>query len=427
MKKNEYKHKKIPRWLRKVQKNSWEPEILLSGFVLIGLFQLPEKISRLSVYLRAELLQGNLSGAFLALQQAVYILIFGLILHLFLRSVWVGLIGLSYTFPGGIKTDNVNFQPAFKTKIQKLPPLEAQIIRLEKICSSIFASCFFLMMLIVGTILGTLVFFAFFLAIEYALTWSFSFSLFRFLDPYVDLILLTIIFVVMLDFAFIGLFRRNKIVSRLYYPVYRLIGWVTLSSTYKTIYYLFATNVKKTYLIAFFIMFTLATVTGQIRLQKGMDESPLSRVYFYDRLTGVNLFSGYYRDRNDLWSSNVLELPQPLIKGRYLEIILKHQSLYENRIRELCNYDQKSIPIHAEKDQIAQLKLDCLKNFYEIRIDGELVQDIDWMFYFHQREKRKSIISYLDLAGLSDGKHSIEVYARFEQPLKIANSFFYKE
>jgi hypothetical protein len=425
MKKRVNNHKKIPRWLKKVQKNSWEPEILLSGFVLIGLFQLPDKISQLSVYLRAELLQGNMSGAFLALQQAVYILIFGLILHLFLRSVWVGLIGLSYTFPGGIKTDNVNFQPAFKTKIQNLPPLEAQIIRLEKICSSIFASCFFLMMLIIGTILGTLVFFAFFIAIEYALTVSFSFSIFSFLDPYIDAIILSVISIIMLDFAFIGLFRRNKTISRLYYPVYRLIGWITLSSTYKTIYYLFATNIKKAYLIVFFVLFTIATVIGQIGLQTAMDESLLSRIYFYERLAGINLFSGYYKDRNDLWSSYVMELPQPVIKGRYLEVILKHQSMYENRIRELCNYNQKSM--HTEKDQIPQLKLDCLKNFYEIRIDGEIVKDIDWMFYFHQKEKRKGIISYLDLSGLSDGKHSIEVYARFEQPLKIANSFFYKE
>ncbi|MCC5929665.1 MAG: hypothetical protein JJU28_10500 [Cyclobacteriaceae bacterium] len=425
MKKQKNNSKKIPRWLKKVQKNSWEPEILLSGFVLIGLFQLPDKINNLSVYMRAELLQGNMNGAFLALQQAVYILIFGLIIHLFLRSVWVGLIGLSYTFPGGIKPENLNFQPAFKEKTKNLPPLEDQIIRLEKICSSIFASCFFLMMLIIGTILGTIVFFAFFIAIERIMVYFFSFSIFSLLDPFIDMILLTIIFIIMLDFAFIGLFRRNKIISRLYYPIYRLIGWITLSSTYKTIYYLFAANIKKAYLIAFFILFAIATVVGQIGLQKAMDESPLSRIYFYERIAGLSLFSGYFKDRNDIWSSYVMELPQPVIKGRYLEVILKHQSVFENRIKELCDFEQKSLT--TEKDKIPQLKLDCLKTFYEIRIDGEIIDNIDWMFYFHQKEKRKGIISYLDLAELSSGKHTIEVYALFEQPYKIANSFFYKE
>lgn len=103
----------VPKWLKRIQENSWEPEILLSGLVLIGLLQLPDKIRQLSLFFNAEVLSGNLSALFVALEQVCYILIFGVIAHLFLRSVWVGMIGLSYTFPGGIKVDKLGFTEKF--------------------------------------------------------------------------------------------------------------------------------------------------------------------------------------------------------------------------------------------------------------------------------------------------------------------------
>jgi len=55
----------VPKWLKRVQENSWEPEILLSGFVLIGLMQLPEKIKHYSDIILAETLRWNIANIFI--------------------------------------------------------------------------------------------------------------------------------------------------------------------------------------------------------------------------------------------------------------------------------------------------------------------------------------------------------------------------
>jgi hypothetical protein len=409
--------KKVPRWLRHIQQNSWEPEILLSGFVLVGLLQVPPAVYRISAFLRAEALHDNMSGLFTALQQAVYILIFGLILHLFLRSVWVGLVGLSYVFPKGIRPGHLPYTAPYINQVEALPSLEQQIMQLEKVCSSIFATCFFLMMMILGAIIGSTVFVAVFLGIELLLGAVAGLSIIPLIDPYLDTILLMVIAVISIDFIGIGLFRRHRIPAKLYYPLHRVVGWITLSRFYRPIYYLFATNVSMLWLSTFFVLFALLTVLGLNTLSRSPDQHPLSYTGLYSRESPWGLFSPYFADRNEHWSSMVLEIPSPVVKGRYLELRLKHHILYERHILRDCAGEQAG----------DSLKLACVNRFYRVYLDGAELEEPGWMYYFHQKERRKGFISFVDVSALEPGRHTVEIFARMEEPRTLARTVFFRE
>ena len=92
---NDYKSPSFKKLLDSLQQQSWELELIISGFAIFGLFTAYEPI-------RAELLTAQSSEkvftfvinlvAFIACS----ILIFNLILHVILRGVWIGALGLRY-------------------------------------------------------------------------------------------------------------------------------------------------------------------------------------------------------------------------------------------------------------------------------------------------------------------------------------------
>ncbi len=51
------------------------------------------------------------------------------------------------------------------------------------------------------------------------------------------LISLLLGFIYFIDFLTLGFFKRNRFTARVYYPLYRLMGWATLSSLYRPLYH----------------------------------------------------------------------------------------------------------------------------------------------------------------------------------------------
>lgn len=122
-----------PKWLDELQQKSWEPEILLSGIVLYGMFQAPGLLDSFLAFAKL-----NIDGNFNSLDNLVallkigfYWLTLGLILHLISRGIWVGMVGLSFTFPDGIKKENLKLSPRFRKRVDRIPSIE-QIITNRK-------------------------------------------------------------------------------------------------------------------------------------------------------------------------------------------------------------------------------------------------------------------------------------------------------
>jgi hypothetical protein len=50
------------------------------------------------------------------------------------------------------------------------------------------------------------------------------------------------------------------------------------------------------------------------------------------------------------------------------------------------------------------------------------------MYYFHQKDGRKGLISFLDVGELEPGKHKLTVYSLFEgKEVTFGSLYFFKE
>lgn len=239
---NQRPEEESPAWLLRVQEQSWEPEILVSGIVLYGLFQVPELIEQLHHFLNHfsfEVFSGGTVDTTMlsALKVANVWLVGGFMTHLFLRSIWVALVGLSYVYKNGVDIERLKMKEPYNRVIFKDASYLRNIVRLEEICSTTFAISFLLFMLILGGL--------FFLGVVVAILslWLHFFpeqNNFSWVDPTLSIIGV----VYLLDFLTLGLFKRIPYFSRVYFPIYRVMSFLTLSPLYRKIYYGLISNHK---------------------------------------------------------------------------------------------------------------------------------------------------------------------------------------
>ena len=145
-------------WLENLQRNSWEPEVIISGIILAFLFAFPSKIYTFSAMLVQELGVAFLLSMLVLFYLSAVISVFKIffVVHLVLRFVWAGLLGLSYAFPEGVIKENL-----FKILQNYTYRTPAQmVLKMERICSMTFAYpiSFVFIILVFTSYLGILVF-----------------------------------------------------------------------------------------------------------------------------------------------------------------------------------------------------------------------------------------------------------------------------
>ncbi len=80
-------------WLENLQRNSWEPEVIISGIILAFLFIFPSKVYEFSAYLIQDLGVGYLPSSLVLLYLTMIISVFKIffVVHLALRFIWTGM------------------------------------------------------------------------------------------------------------------------------------------------------------------------------------------------------------------------------------------------------------------------------------------------------------------------------------------------
>lgn len=124
-------------WLENLQRNSWEPEVIISGIILAFLFAFPSKIYAFSATLVQEIGMSYLGAVLVLFYLSAMISVFKIffIVHLTLRFIWAGFLGLSYAFPQGVVKEKL-FKISQHYEYQKPGEL---VLSMERICSLTFA------------------------------------------------------------------------------------------------------------------------------------------------------------------------------------------------------------------------------------------------------------------------------------------------
>ena len=395
----------VPKWLRQTQERSWEPEILISGLALLALTQVPRLLDGIQVFLEERSLRlflfGNLDDLGISLLKASsYWLIAGLIVHLVLRSIWVSFIGLSYTFPDGIRAERLKMQPFFQKRIERLPSFEAAIQRLEAVCSTIYSIAFLLMMATLSACLY-LIFIAFSLQLIY-LAWPGVIEFGSLIDRGISIFSAIVALPYLIDFLTLGWIKRVRWLWIVYRPIYLFMSAITLAPVYRGIYYGLVSNLNRFALFGGLVFFIALTYIMGLH-QRG---NILDQTRMFHQSLGTASFDGYYRDAGPRRYSIWAHIQSDKIQDGLIELFIVHKAALEEDIRAQC-------PALEETEGIRQDSIDlhCMKKYYQIKIGEEIAEPQSWHFKNMQQTGQNGLLAWLDVEHLPRGSYRLEVWA----------------
>jgi hypothetical protein len=420
------KTEKHRNWLQRVQEQSWEPEILISGIVLFALLQIPPLIKDVNVYLDVNSIlifsNGNVDDTLASLLlAATYWLIIGFSTHLIGRSIWAAFVGLSYVYVDGVRMDRLRYPDNFKRVIDRTADYKALIIQLEKFCSSVFAASFLIFMCTVGAF-----FFIAWLGVGIFAYLEFGGEIWL-VDDFLNPVLQVVGILYLVDFIGLGIVKRIPYLNRIYFPLYRVMSFLTLSPLYRSIYYGFVTNHKwwKVTIAMFIFCAGTAVMVSSILQDTNLFDSTELTTVGGDKV----ISSLHYSDLANGATSKRLILESDIIDRNVAKLLLVHGSEYEkNYILKQCNYD---VAIEQENIRYDSLVFACLENFILLELDGEYIYP-DYFYTEDLRLDRRGLLTYLDLSKYARGMHELRLYYLLEKEngmdtINVADVEFFKD
>ncbi len=293
-------------WLEKLQQESWQLELLISGFAIFGIYSGRSLITDFYFFKENEAIGeiGVLVGLVGFIFKTGWLIFFiNLLVHVILRGLWIGAIGLRYVSQE-IDYDSLGYSERFTRFLkEKVGSYDDFIERLEKICSVLFAYTFLLFLLFTSLmifIFQTIVIIMFAQKINPE---NENLILFFGLFASVYFILGGVVFI---DLISLGGFKKikEKHISTLYYYLYRYYSVVTLSFLYRPLLYNFIDNSYTRRLFYLSIPYIFFMIAGNTILENN------SNPFLPDRNTLIsngNLLDDYYYD--DLRNIKLQEYP----------------------------------------------------------------------------------------------------------------------
>ncbi len=437
----ENKKNKLSDWLERLQQESWQLELLISGFLLSMLLTAREYVNQ-SLCESNDLLIGNTEGAIVYFLMVVgfftiSILIINLICHVGLRSLWIGAIGLR-NISGEIDLENIKLSPRFRTYLQKkLPTFDGFIEQLENICCLIFAFTF----LIIFSILSFFIVIVISGFIVYTIV-----ELLRKIPGAKEIIrypiLIFMIFyglmglLYMIDFVSLGKIKQIKWFSRFYMPFYRFFSAISLARVYRPLYYNMIDNKLGRRVMLFIIpylgilsLISMITFNGVKYFPLHSSPNKISN-YNYENLSdnkgkidGITLSQKYYDEQDFMEIFVPLNIFVPKFKYKACandlqknEVGLKIDFLDGgDEDHNPSNVQQHDLALKYNLDSLATLKhkadlnqIQCLASHFEVYIADSLQQKVSYDFYKHPKSKQKGILATVDILSLKRGKYFLD-------------------
>lgn len=387
--------KNIPKWLNKIQLNSWEIELLISALVLYALFEIPESIK---LFILENIPPGS-AFSYLGdvILSALGLLRLGFMLHIIIRGFWVANVGLSYVFPNGIQSDALKFKGSFNKELKSHESLVNNVLWLEKLSSLIYGIFFMLF----GIFLGAASLFILFMLLgnlindlsnnAIAATGAISVLILAFLG-------LTVFF----DFLTNGLLRRWKWSARIFYPIALAFRVLTFSFLYRKSLLILISNLGgwKSYLVPILI---IATIFSYILINDEITDTKKEKYYSLTR-DGISLKSNYenLRGKKD---PLVATIPSDIVTLGVMKLFIADQRIFRSMLVAGSDFDETDS--WHELDPKTQLQF--INNWVLIRLDTQVLGTANWHRYQHPQSLQRGFISYLDLASLNRGEHLLTI------------------
>jgi hypothetical protein len=410
----DYNNPAFKKLLQKLQEESWQLELLISGFAIFGLFTAFPHI--LIAVKAAENDQKLYFGVILSVALvSCAILIFNLLLHVVLRGLWIGALGLRYV-SGDIDYDKLNYSAKFTKYLKKnVGSFDRYIARLENYCSIIFAISFLLIFYVLAL---TLTIVAIALVINIFLdndTISNSYG------PFIGIPLIVFIvigmFLTFIDFISQGWLKKKKWISKIYFPVYWVYSKITLSFLYRPLVYNFLDN-------KFGKRVSIALVPVYFLILVGTSFNYKMSNYFNNGISS----NSYAADSNNYEDAldeedfiDEVAINSKVITDKHLKIFMVLDEDFDDYIftfneglkptKDIRGLDSDIVDISnmswSRRDSLRQEYIKTLNDVFTIRIDS--TDYIGDFIYGESLKGQKGFETYISLKDLPQGKHLLKV------------------
>ncbi|RLD30025.1 MAG: hypothetical protein DRI75_01340 [Bacteroidetes bacterium] len=414
---NDYTKPEFKKLLQKLQEESWQLELLISGFAIFGLFtaiptiteSLKEAENSQQIYKFVISLIATIS---------CYILIFNLLLHVLLRGLWIGALGLRYV-SGDIDYDSLKYSQKFTKYLKKrVGSFDKYIGTLENYCSVIFAISFlliFYLLAITFTILTITLIATQLISNDDLPNW---------LSQGVGITLVVFIvfgmFFTLIDFITLGFLKKKKWISVIYFPVYWVFNFITLSFLYRPLVYNFLDNKfgkrLSFSLVPFYILIALATsLKYNVSNYLGTDMTS------NDFVSNNNNYEDLLNDNNGFIDNVAIQ--SKVITDNYVKVFVLFSENIENRIFDFNpllkpEEDRRGLSSDitfgndftlksSKRDSLRRAYLKTFNDIYSVKIDT-IKYDTDFILA-HSKNDKLGFETYVSTKTLAEGKHLLKV------------------
>ena len=412
----DYNNPAFKKLLSKLQEESWQLELLISGFAIFGLFTAFPTLTE-STRTAQNTQQIYKFVISLVAQISCAILIFNLLLHVLLRGLWIGALGLRYV-SGDIDYESLNYSERFTKYLKnKVGSFDKYIATLENYCSIIFAVSFLLIFYVLAitfTIIAMACIGKFVIGNEDLPTW---------LSKGGGIILLLFLifgmFISFIDFATQGFLKKKKWLSKLYFPVYWVFSFITLSFLYRPLVYNFLDN-KFGKRLSFVLLPIYFVILLMMSLKYNQSNYIASNTSSNDYASKNSNYENLLNDK--LSFIDDVAIQSKVITDPYLKVFITYNDAIEDIIFDFnpglkpekdIRGLKADIIIKGEVESINRrdsLRRAYLKTFgtiYSLKIDSTEFKS-DYIFS-KSIKGTLGFETYLSTKTLSEGKHVLQV------------------
>ena len=418
----------IQDWLKKLERESWQLELLVSAFtifLLIGAKSAYEEFSaslNFRYNMSANAILVIISVFLIVIKNSILALTISLIVHLMLRGFWIGTIGLR-SVQSDINFEALNYNAFFTEKLKKnVISLDRLVVILDEICSVIFSFSF----LIISVLIAFGMYLAFLGIVGAGVGVTVNFFNGSIVVIVISMCILLILFIMglifMIDYLSLGFFKKIRWFSKIYYPFYRLFNFITLSGLSRSIYYYMISKFsKKRIRIVYAVIITIVMFLFLFEFDQHQ--------YFPDEESSQITASNYYADQRDEDDfAEKISIPGNLIEKPFLPLFIRYDASDNPIIRTLCpefiplKQDglNTTMQIYAKganltiqgKDyssEDTEAMLACHSSIYQIVINDSIYSDLNFRFYSHPARQQKGLYAVIPTASFKSGENVMRI------------------
>ena len=418
----------ISQWLKKLERESWQLELLVSAFTIFLLIGANKNFGEYLIDLNYKYSFESFLGLavfFLSLiYTSIQVLTAFLVIHLLLRGFWIGAIGLRSVQPS-IAYEKLNYSEFFMEKLKKkVIGLDRLVVILDELCSVIFSLSF----LIIFMILSFGLYFLFLGVVSVLLV-----SVMRLFSDEPNSIMIGILasstitifitgLVYLIDYFTLGFIKKVKWLNKVYYPIYKFYSAITLSFISRSIYYnLISKYSKKKIRFFYLILIGLVMTSALVNFDQYQ--------YYPEGETDLVVERNYYDDsRNEEEYVEKVSVESKFISGSFMSLFIRYDPRDNEKIQSNCsdfeplkkdgfNARMKFIVedggffIRTERfeDEDKDRLLACLHSFYQVSINDSTYREIKYYFHQHPLKSQKGILAVISTEGFLPGENIVKI------------------